>query len=64
MDPLLLLGVVLGVAAIVRVAVDRDEYGSLALLLTILLSVPSALLFVGVVLGTPREYLRGRGSAS
>jgi hypothetical protein len=60
MDPLLILGIALGVAGITKAAMDHERYGTGALILTIVLSLPSGLLFVGTVLGTPREYLRGR----
>jgi hypothetical protein len=62
-DPLLVVSILLGVAGIVSVAVAHDDYGWLAFVLMIVSSIPAGLLLVGVVLGTPREYLRGRRSA-
>ena len=61
-DPLLILGLVLGLGGVIAVLTDRERYGGGALVFTVIVIVPSALLLVGTVLGAPREYLRGRRS--
>ena len=38
----------------------RDEYGTGAFVFALLASVPAGLFALGVVIGTPREYMRGR----
>lgn len=59
-DPLLVLGVVVGVVSIVSVILSRDDYGSGAFVFALLTSVPAGIVASGVLIGTPREYPRGR----
>lgn len=59
-DPLFVIGILLGVVSIVGVILSRDEYGTGAFVFALLTSLPAGLLASGIVLGTPREYMRGR----
>jgi hypothetical protein len=59
-DPLFIIGLVLGVISIGRVLASRDDYGWLALVLSLLVAVPFDLLVVGILAGSVREFLRGR----
>jgi hypothetical protein len=59
-DPIFVVGIALGIASVVSVVASRDDYGALALILQIVTALPLALLFAGILLGTPREYIRGR----
>lgn len=60
-DPLFVVGVVVGAAAIVRVIVDADRFGATAFVIMLVTAVPQAFLVIGVVLGSIREFHRGRG---
>ena len=62
-DPLFVAGVVLGLAFLVLTVVNRDDYGAGALAFTIATAFPSGVLAVGVMAGSIREFVRGRGPA-
>jgi hypothetical protein len=49
-----------GLISVVSVILLRDEYGMGAFVFALLASVPAGVFASGVVIGTPREYMRGR----
>lgn len=59
-DPMFVLAMLLGVIGMVGVLINRDSYGSAAFVFALATSIPWALLAVGIVGGSIREYLRGR----
>jgi len=60
-DPLIWIGVLLGLASIVQtIARHTDRDGSVAFVMDICLAVPGALIVVSVVGGSVREYKRAR----
>lgn len=59
-DPLFLVGIGAGLVSIVAVLVARDGYRTGGLVFAVLTSLPAGILAAGIVIGTPREYLRGR----
>jgi YD repeat-containing protein len=63
-DWLFILGVAVGVLAMIRTVVQRDRFGSAAFVLTFVLAVPNGVLAAGVFGGTFREYVRGRRGTS
>ena len=61
-DPLFLVALVFGLLGEAAVLVDRDRFGSVALVLMVLWQIPGTLLAVGIVGGSIREFVRGRRS--
>jgi hypothetical protein len=59
-DPLFVIGIGVGLISVVSVILLRDEYGTGALVLALLTSFPAGVFASGIVIGTPREYIRGR----
>jgi hypothetical protein len=59
-DPLFVIGIGVGLISVVSVILLRDEYGSGAFVFALLTSLPAGVFASGVVIGTPREYVRGR----
>ncbi len=63
-DWLFLVGVALGLAAIVRTIVQADQLGALTIVLNVLFAVPAGVLFAGILGGIIREYRRGKSTAA
>jgi hypothetical protein len=61
---LFLVGLAIGVVGLVGVLASADRYGAGALAITIVTTMPLAVLGVGVVLGSVREYWRGRHAST
>jgi hypothetical protein len=59
-DPLFVIGIGAGLISVVSVILLRDEYGTGAFVFALLTSLPAGVFASGVVIGTPREYMRGR----
>jgi hypothetical protein len=59
-DPLFAIGIGVGLIPVVCVILLRDEYGTGAFVFGLLTSLPAGVFASGVVIGTPREYMRGR----
>jgi hypothetical protein len=59
-DRLFVIGIGVGLISVVSVILLRDEYGTGAFVFALLTSLPAGVFASGVVIGTPREYLRGR----
>jgi hypothetical protein len=59
-DPLFVIGIGVGLTSVVSVILLRDEYGTGAFVFALLTSLPAGVFASGVVIGTPREYMRGR----
>jgi hypothetical protein len=59
-DPAFVVGIGVGLVSIVSVVLLRDEYGTGAFVFALLASLPAGVLASGILVGTPREYLRGR----
>jgi hypothetical protein len=63
-DWLFVAGVIVGVLSMFRTLVQRGRFGATALVLTVVLAIPSGILAAGVFGGTAREFVRGRRGAS
>lgn len=59
-DPLFVVALVLGVINLAGTLANRDEYGEGAFVITVLLAFPMTVLWVGIIGGTVREFVRGR----
>jgi hypothetical protein len=59
-DPLFVIGIGVGLISVVCVILLRDEYGTGAFVFALLTSLPAGVFASGVVIGTAREYMRGR----
>jgi hypothetical protein len=59
-DPLFVIGIGVGLISVVSVILLRDEYGTGAFVFALLTSLPAGVFASGVVIGTPREDMRGR----
>ena len=59
-DRLFVIGLLLGFIALVAEIPRLDDMGWGAAVLSVLLVIPSALLLVGIVGGSVRQYRRGR----
>jgi hypothetical protein len=59
-DPLFVIGIGVGLISVVSVILLRDEYGTSAFVFALLTSLPAGVFASGIVIGTPREYMRGR----
>jgi hypothetical protein len=59
-DPLFVTGIAVGVISVVSVVLLRNDYGTGAFVLALLASIPGGVLASGILLGSAREYLRGR----
>ncbi|HKX71924.1 MAG TPA: hypothetical protein VJM75_11875 [Acidimicrobiales bacterium] len=59
-DPLFVIGIGVGLISVVSVILLRDEYGTGAFVLALVTSLPGGVFVSGIVLGTLREYVRGR----
>lgn len=61
-DPLFLAALALSAIHILVTVIRRDDFGAGAIILTLALSLPSALVAVGSTAGTLREFRRARAS--
>jgi hypothetical protein len=59
-DPLFVIGIGVGLISVGSVILLRDEYGTGAFVFALLTSLPAGVFASGIVIGTPREYMRGR----